>query len=260
MPWVAGRLAALSLAVVGLVDDLQRSLPEPRLAGQAAVRPHRAGVLWPAGDYGCDSWASSVVVAVVCWCGYVNAFNFMDGINGISALTRARGRRAGTRWVGADHELRLVVLGAGAGGRRARFLPWNAPRARVFLGDVGSYGVGFADRGPGAAARLGETAWRPAVGARWLSTLPTPAGSLVKRAVGGRAAAWRPTASTSTSGWSTAVGPTRRHRPVAAALVAVCLVAAPCATAGAVASPVVVGAAYLALPRLLATRTGRSSR
>jgi UDP-N-acetylmuramyl pentapeptide phosphotransferase/UDP-N-acetylglucosamine-1-phosphate transferase len=35
------------------------------------------------------------------------------------------------------------VLGLALAGAAAGFLPWNLPRARVFLGDVGSYGIGM---------------------------------------------------------------------------------------------------------------------
>ena len=75
--------------------------------------------------------------------GYVNAFNFMDGINGISAMSAAV---AGGwyAWLGLDTSTpSLVVLGLALAGAAIGFLPWNLPRARVFLGDVGSYGVGM---------------------------------------------------------------------------------------------------------------------
>ena len=36
-----------------------------------------------------------------------------------------------------------VVIGAGLCGASISFLPYNVPRARVFLGDVGSYSLGF---------------------------------------------------------------------------------------------------------------------
>lgn len=133
---------ALALAGVGLADD-RTSLP-------GAVRL----VLQLLAGVAVAVWASSVVspspgagvfalVAVVAVAGYVNAFNFMDGINGISALTAAV---AGVWWcwLGVENELDgLVTLGAVIAGSMLGFAPWNAPRARVFLGDVGSYGVGF---------------------------------------------------------------------------------------------------------------------
>jgi UDP-N-acetylmuramyl pentapeptide phosphotransferase/UDP-N-acetylglucosamine-1-phosphate transferase len=84
----------------------------------------------------------AIALAAFVIVGYVNAFNFMDGINGISVAqtTVAAGVYAaislhyGERQLAA---LELAVVGAALG-----FLPWNAPRARVFLGDTGSYALG----------------------------------------------------------------------------------------------------------------------
>ena len=130
---------ALLLALLGLADD-RRSLPSgPRLAAQAAIAIVGCVVV----AHGAPS-ADVVVVTLVgtiAVLSYVNAFNFMDGINGISALNAAvcGGWLA---WVGDHHSLPpLVVVGFALLGGALGFLPWNA-RSRVFLGDVGSYGIG----------------------------------------------------------------------------------------------------------------------
>jgi UDP-N-acetylmuramyl pentapeptide phosphotransferase/UDP-N-acetylglucosamine-1-phosphate transferase len=138
---VAVIAATLVLAGVGLMDDL-RGLPAGiRLGSQAVVAA--ALSLWLAlnghpGGYG----VAVVIVGTVWLVAYVNAFNFMDGINGISALSAAvAGGWYG--WLGYQHQQGvLVVLGLGLAGASLGFLPWNAPLARVFLGDVGSYGIG----------------------------------------------------------------------------------------------------------------------
>ncbi|MHB8524268.1 MAG: MraY family glycosyltransferase [Limisphaerales bacterium] len=78
--------------------------------------------------------------------GYTNAFNFMDGINGIAAGQAALtgigtalivGLATGN-WDGPVVLLSLAVSGAALG-----FLPHNFPRARMFMGDVGSAPLGF---------------------------------------------------------------------------------------------------------------------
>ena len=70
--------------------------------------------------------------------GYVNAFNFMDGINGISAINAI----ATGSWYAllglTYHQDSLLVLGGAVAGAAAGFLPWNAPTARIFMGDVGA--------------------------------------------------------------------------------------------------------------------------
>lgn len=78
--------------------------------------------------------AGAVVVPAV-----VNAFNFMDGINGISGgQVAVWSVIAGTRVADSGDlsvsSLLAALLGSGLG-----FLPWNVPNARVFLGDSGSY-------------------------------------------------------------------------------------------------------------------------
>ena len=76
--------------------------------------------------------------------GTANFYNFMDGINGIAAITGAVGfallalfaqRSAGAPGIAVSS---LCLSAACAG-----FLPFNIPRARVFMGDVGSVLLGF---------------------------------------------------------------------------------------------------------------------
>jgi UDP-GlcNAc:undecaprenyl-phosphate GlcNAc-1-phosphate transferase len=83
-----------------------------------------------------------LIVAVPASLAIVNAVNFMDGINGISAAYAVGG---GVAYAFMGHvvgstalqTLGLVVAAASLG-----FAPYNAPTAIVFLGDVGSYGLG----------------------------------------------------------------------------------------------------------------------
>jgi len=76
--------------------------------------------------------------------GTANYYNFMDGINGIAAITGIVGfglLAAFGHMAGKPDALWYVSLGmvfACAG-----FLPFNIPGARVFMGDVGSVLLGF---------------------------------------------------------------------------------------------------------------------
>ncbi|WP_051276144.1 hypothetical protein [Marmoricola sp. URHB0036] len=138
---------AVPLAVLGLVDDVRSLSPEIRLlvqlvAGVALVVSYIAS-----GVSSLDGTAlllrvvaAAVGIALVLWT--VNAVNFMDGINGISALfAMVCGGWYLVVGLQDDHRL-LSVLGAALLGAALGFLPWNAPTARVFLGDSGSYFVG----------------------------------------------------------------------------------------------------------------------
>jgi len=86
-----------------------------------------------------------LVAACAAWItGFVNAFNFMDGVNGISG---AHALIAGMVYAFLgwwQHDGFLVPAGAAVAASALAFLPWNAGRARVFLGDAGSYALGAA--------------------------------------------------------------------------------------------------------------------
>ena len=133
-------LGAVALAIVGLIDDL-RGLPAlPRLGIQViaalvvAIVVSEGVVPWPllsipAGAFACVY--------------YVNAFNFMDGINGISVVQSIVG---GIHLAVVGHLIdsdSVVAIGVACAVAAAAFAPWNAPRARMFLGDIGSYFLGF---------------------------------------------------------------------------------------------------------------------
>ncbi|MBF0722791.1 UDP-phosphate glycosyltransferase [Sanguibacter inulinus] len=84
-----------------------------------------------------------VVAAVLTSVFYVNAANFMDGVNGISAqhavVTGVYAALVGSTL----NQPALVVLALSGAGAFLGFLPWNFPSARLFLGDVGSYTLGI---------------------------------------------------------------------------------------------------------------------
>lgn len=132
-------LGCLLLGGVGLVDDLRGLPPKARLGAQLLVGV-LAGVMLPAP-------VDLVVAAGICsvWiASFVNAFNFMDGINGISALTGLVGG-ASYAAIGYTYgDFASVTFGGALAGASLSFLPFNSPKARVFLGDVGSYALGFA--------------------------------------------------------------------------------------------------------------------
>jgi len=83
-----------------------------------------------------------------------NVWNFMDGINGLAA-SQALLAAVGLAWMaGGAWGLLALALAASCAG----FLPFNFPRARIFMGDVGSGAIGFALGAlcAVAGARVGE--------------------------------------------------------------------------------------------------------
>jgi UDP-GlcNAc:undecaprenyl-phosphate GlcNAc-1-phosphate transferase len=146
-----GGSARLALAVavaffglLGLLDDL-RGLPAlTRLALQAAGATAVA-VLLVSGRPLPAGLAVAAAVATATWTvGFVNVFNFMDGVNGISGAHAVIGGVTYACLAGWRGDAFGAAAGLALACGAAAFLPWNALRARVFLGDVGSYSIGAA--------------------------------------------------------------------------------------------------------------------
>ncbi|MFN3407988.1 MAG: MraY family glycosyltransferase [Limisphaerales bacterium] len=133
---------ALALTALGVLDDRHELKPLPKFAGQLAV----ALLVAAAGvrvTLFVDSPLFSYAVTVLWLLTLINAFNFMDNMNGLCAGLGAIAAGAFAA-IAALHgqylvtTFALMVVGALLG-----FLPHNFPRARAFLGDAGSHLVGY---------------------------------------------------------------------------------------------------------------------
>jgi UDP-GlcNAc:undecaprenyl-phosphate/decaprenyl-phosphate GlcNAc-1-phosphate transferase len=133
-----------TFGLLGIAEDLRGISAAWRLVVQAASATMVAGVLI-SGLAGPTAVLLLLVAAGAGWItGFVNAFNFMDGVNGISGAHAliAGGVYACLGW-GQDDGF-LAPAGAAVAVSALVFLPWNAGVARVFLGDAGSYVLGAA--------------------------------------------------------------------------------------------------------------------
>jgi UDP-N-acetylmuramyl pentapeptide phosphotransferase/UDP-N-acetylglucosamine-1-phosphate transferase len=149
--WAAAPLAGGSFlflvmatlaGVVGLLDDFVDLKFWMKAAGQATVAfillflapppiCEAAGLFWPI----------TLLFGVVWIVAVVNAYNFMDGIDGIAGGTAILNALFLAALVGASAGLGggLTAVAAAVGG----FMMWNLSPARIFLGDSGSHFVGF---------------------------------------------------------------------------------------------------------------------
>jgi UDP-GlcNAc:undecaprenyl-phosphate GlcNAc-1-phosphate transferase len=150
-------------ALVGLVDDLRGLGALTRLGAQVLLAAAVVLLLLAGREETPLLLVLGGAIAVVWLVGCLNAFNFMDGINGISGVTAVvAGGWFG--WLGHDLDYpALQVAGLAVAGAALGFLPWNALRARVFLGDVGSYGLGFGIGGLALVALLAGATWLQAL-------------------------------------------------------------------------------------------------
>ncbi len=131
---------ALILMAVSWLDDRRGLPPLPRFLLQAAVIAAYLLGLEPqimAFSGLLPLWADRLAVGLG-WLWFVNLYNFMDGIDGITGVeTTCLG--LGIALVsGLLAPQALVVAAAGLG-----FLVWNWHPARIFLGDSGSIPLGF---------------------------------------------------------------------------------------------------------------------
>ena len=123
------------VAAVGLVDDHRPLSPWRRLAVHAVAAFLLACGTWHASS---DPWLACVafVLALV----LTNIWNFMDGIDGIAATQALLVALViGVALPGAWSWWAFALVAAIVG-----FLPFNVPKARIFLGDVGSGALGYA--------------------------------------------------------------------------------------------------------------------
>lgn len=146
--WLPLLLAAgAGAGLIGLVDDVRGVPPLHRALAQLLVGTGVGVAVTVLADV---SWVW-VPVAAVATATYVNAVNFMDGLNTLTGLHAVTAGLAFALFGALQHGVNgddtawlvpagLVLAGAGAG-----FLPFNGlggGPARMFLGDVGSYGIG----------------------------------------------------------------------------------------------------------------------
>ena len=112
-----------------------------RLNGNSLQIPAGVWVLW----------------AVIIVLGFSNAVNFTDGLDGLAAGASTVAFTAFVvvgYWAfrhgivyDVKHPLDLAIVAAAMAGACAGFLWWNAPPARIFMGDTGSLSIGTAMAG-----------------------------------------------------------------------------------------------------------------
>ena len=137
------------LFVVGLLDDVRGLPPSVKFAAQLVA----ASVAWYYGvrlfgvtlgyGVGVQVGILSAPLTVLWIVGVTNAFNFIDGLNGLAgglavvacATMVAVGLSLGN--------IAVIVPAVALAGALVGFLRYNFPAARIFLGDAGSMSIGF---------------------------------------------------------------------------------------------------------------------
>jgi len=133
---------ALGMVFLGWLDDRYELRPLLKFAGQVLV----ALVVAIAGvriTLFVPSIVFSVAVTVLWIVTLTNALNFMDNMNGLCAGLGLIGAFCFGMKSALAGQYLVALLGFLCVGALMGFLPYNFPRATVFLGDAGSHLVGY---------------------------------------------------------------------------------------------------------------------
>ncbi len=135
-------LGAVGMLVVGLVDDKKELRPGTKFAGQFLI-----ALLVATSGVRITLFVPSPVfhyaITVLWILSVINAFNFMDNMNGLCAGLGALGAWYFALIAARDGQYLVALLAFLTCGALLGFLPHNFPRARAFLGDAGSHLVGY---------------------------------------------------------------------------------------------------------------------
>lgn len=133
---------AVAITVLGWLDDKHELRALPKFAGQLFI----AAVLCAAGvriTLFVPNLLFSCAITMLWLLTVINAFNFMDNMNGLCAGLGAIGAWHFGAIAAADGQYLVALIALLACGALLGFLPHNFPKARAFLGDAGSHLTGY---------------------------------------------------------------------------------------------------------------------
>ena len=133
---------AVGMVVLGLLDDQHELKPLTKFTGQLLI----AGVVAYSGvriTLFVPNVAFSYGVTMLWLLTVINAFNFMDNMNGLCAGLGAISAGLFALIAAGEGQYLVALLAFLTCGALLGFLPHNFPSARAFLGDSGSHLVGY---------------------------------------------------------------------------------------------------------------------
>ncbi len=133
---------ALGMLLLGWWDDRAELPPLPKFGGQVLV----AAAVAASGvriTLFVPSLTFSFAITVLWVLTVTNAFNFTDNMNGLCAGLGLIGALGFGCHAAAAGQYLVALLAFLVTGALAGFLPYNFPRASVFLGDAGSHLIGY---------------------------------------------------------------------------------------------------------------------
>jgi UDP-N-acetylmuramyl pentapeptide phosphotransferase/UDP-N-acetylglucosamine-1-phosphate transferase len=145
-------LCAFPAFLVGLLEDITKKISVKTRLTITAISASLVGYVmnaWivsiqvPYIDWLLGIGAISIIFTIICITGLANAYNIIDGFNGLASMVGMISLLAiGYVAFKANDSILastcLIALGAIGG-----FFIWNYPRGLIFLGDGGAYLIGF---------------------------------------------------------------------------------------------------------------------
>lgn len=135
-------LGAVAVTILGWLDDRHELKPLAKFIGQlivaaaVATAGKRITLFVPSGIF-------SYAITILWLLTVMNAFNFIDNMNGLCTGLGAIGAWKFGILAAVNGEYLVALTGFLMCGALLGFLPWNFPNARAFLGDAGSHLVGY---------------------------------------------------------------------------------------------------------------------
>lgn len=138
---------SLIILLAGLLDDLRGLSPQFKIVWQIAAAA-AAGLALALLGVRLNlflSWPPpTIIFLTVLWVvAITNSVNFLDNMNGLCAGIGAVAALSLAAVNYRSGALTVATASAALGGACLGFLPYNWPRARIFLGDTGSMLIGF---------------------------------------------------------------------------------------------------------------------
>jgi UDP-GlcNAc:undecaprenyl-phosphate GlcNAc-1-phosphate transferase len=133
---------AVAITILGAFDDRHELKALPKFIGQLLVAIAVAAACKRITLF-IHNEVFSYGITIIWLLTVINAFNFMDNMNGLCAGVGAVGALIFALIAAVSGEYLVAITGCLMAGALVGFLPWNFPRARAFLGDAGSHLVGY---------------------------------------------------------------------------------------------------------------------
>jgi UDP-N-acetylmuramyl pentapeptide phosphotransferase/UDP-N-acetylglucosamine-1-phosphate transferase len=134
-------MTGIILAIVSLIDDISGIKPYIRLIVHfltaiiafyflEGLRP----LVLPGVHFNYNYFVYPIAIVGMVW--FINLFNFMDGVDGFASIEVIT--ICSVLFVMSGNIANILLISCVAG-----FLFWNWPKAKIFMGDVGSTQLGF---------------------------------------------------------------------------------------------------------------------